>query len=238
MAAVNTLCMDKTGTLTTNQLELLRIVPLARLLAEEEVREAAALVRLGLAGPGQQEPDRHPRRGRRGRGGIARSTAVQVAEPLQRRPRARGRTVSRPWPWARLKRCGTCCTRRSARRLSRPGGTCCRADCACCSLPRRKKRSLSPVPPAHSVARWRGSCCVRWRCWPSATNCGPKRARCCACSRGRVFDFKIISGDNPDTVRATVAPLAEGAEEPALQALTKQPVVTGAELEAPGPRRN
>jgi cation-transporting ATPase E len=41
--------------------------------------------------------------------------------------------------------------------------------------------------------------------------------------------FKIISGDNPETVRATVAPLARDA---GLSALTETPVVTGAELES------
>ena len=51
---------------------------------------------------------------------------------------------------------------------------------------------------------------------------------------GQGIDFKIISGDNPDTVRATVGPPGRGAEEPALQALTKERVVTGAELEAAG----
>jgi cation-transporting ATPase E len=44
--------------------------------------------------------------------------------------------------------------------------------------------------------------------------------------------FKILSGDNPDTVRATVAPLGENADSPALAVLASQSVVTGAELEA------
>ncbi len=43
--------------------------------------------------------------------------------------------------------------------------------------------------------------------------------------------FKILSGDNPETVRATVAPLGQGATAPALAALASDPVVTGAELE-------
>ncbi len=44
--------------------------------------------------------------------------------------------------------------------------------------------------------------------------------------------FKILSGDNPDTVRATVAPLGQGAEQPALAALAEGSVISGAELEA------
>jgi cation-transporting ATPase E len=44
--------------------------------------------------------------------------------------------------------------------------------------------------------------------------------------------FKILSGDNPETVRATVAPLGAGSDAPALRALGEQPVVSGAELEA------
>jgi cation-transporting ATPase E len=47
----------------------------------------------------------------------------------------------------------------------------------------------------------------------------------------QAIDFKVISGDNPDTVRATIAPLATDA---ALAALARTPVVNGAELEAAG----
>ncbi len=43
MAAVDVLCMDKTGTLTTNRLRLDRIVPLAQGLAEAEVRQRLSL---------------------------------------------------------------------------------------------------------------------------------------------------------------------------------------------------
>jgi cation-transporting ATPase E len=44
--------------------------------------------------------------------------------------------------------------------------------------------------------------------------------------------FKILSGDNPDTVRATIVPLGQGAELPALAALAEDPVISGAELES------
>lgn len=46
------------------------------------------------------------------------------------------------------------------------------------------------------------------------------------------IQFKILSGDNPETVRATLAPLAESSDHPALRALACNPVLTGAELEA------
>jgi cation-transporting ATPase E len=46
------------------------------------------------------------------------------------------------------------------------------------------------------------------------------------------IDFKIISGDNAETVRATVAPLGAGSDVPALRALAEGPVVSGAELTA------
>jgi cation-transporting ATPase E len=45
--------------------------------------------------------------------------------------------------------------------------------------------------------------------------------------------FKIISGDNPQTVRATVAPLAAAADLPSL---VESPVVTGADLEVAADR--
>ena len=46
---------------------------------------------------------------------------------------------------------------------------------------------------------------------------------------GQGVEFKVLSGDNPDTVRATLAPLAAG---PGLGALAAGPPVSGAELEA------
>jgi cation-transporting ATPase E len=46
------------------------------------------------------------------------------------------------------------------------------------------------------------------------------------------IDFKILSGDNPTTVRATVAPLGRNEDTPALKALAAGPVVAGNELES------
>ncbi|MFM7151769.1 MAG: cation-translocating P-type ATPase [Gemmataceae bacterium] len=51
--------------------------------------------------------------------------------------------------------------------------------------------------------------------------------------------FKILSGDNPDTVRATISPLGQKSRHPALHQLQSAEVVSGAELEAasnPGDR--
>ncbi|HEY7424794.1 MAG TPA: HAD-IC family P-type ATPase, partial [Gemmataceae bacterium] len=44
--------------------------------------------------------------------------------------------------------------------------------------------------------------------------------------------FKILSGDHADTVRAAVAPLAAGTNAAAVKALAETPVVSGAELQA------
>jgi cation-transporting ATPase E len=48
---------------------------------------------------------------------------------------------------------------------------------------------------------------------------------------GQGIAFKILSGDNPETVRATVVPLVAGADAEAMRALAAAPVVTGAELD-------
>jgi cation-transporting ATPase E len=45
------------------------------------------------------------------------------------------------------------------------------------------------------------------------------------------MSFKVLSGDNPETVRATVAALGQNATRPALQALASGSVISGAELE-------
>jgi cation-transporting ATPase E len=49
---------------------------------------------------------------------------------------------------------------------------------------------------------------------------------------GQGLGFKILSGDNAETVRATVGPLVDGTDVAALRTLVATPVVTGAELEA------
>jgi len=46
------------------------------------------------------------------------------------------------------------------------------------------------------------------------------------------IDFKILSGDHADTVRATAAPLAAHTNAAAIKALAETPVVSGAELQA------
>src|SRR5262249_16847565 len=49
---------------------------------------------------------------------------------------------------------------------------------------------------------------------------------------GQGISFKILSGDNPETVKETVSHLGEKADEPTLRALATAEVVTGAQLEA------
>ena len=46
------------------------------------------------------------------------------------------------------------------------------------------------------------------------------------------ISFKILSGDNTDTVRATVEPLGRASHHPALRSLADGPVVSGSELAA------
>ncbi len=46
------------------------------------------------------------------------------------------------------------------------------------------------------------------------------------------ISFKVISGDNPETVRATIRPLGQDSDQPTLAALLHNPVVTGKDLES------
>jgi cation-transporting ATPase E len=222
MAAIDTVCMDKTGTLTTNRLRLERLALLTGDVPEAAVRErlrlfasssvdrgskSLAAVRDALGEAAAELLDQIPFKSQnrysavRLRSGAAEYVLVlgapEALRPFVAGPKSDGWETS----WQELMRTGL--------RLllfaeaEAPGG-------------RRFEGSLEGLAlrPLALVAL--------------SDELRPEAPAVLESLAGQGVRFKIVSGDNPETVRATMGPLAEAA--PAVRYLAEGPVVTGAEL--------
>jgi cation-transporting ATPase E len=234
MAAVDTLCLDKTGTLTTNRLHLERLAAIDPDLPEEAVRDrlrlfAAAspdrgsktVAALGAAlGPADVEvhdclpfksQNRYSAVRIRADGkehvlvlGACEALAPHLLPPISSLGREVGGEGWEPL-WQDLMQRGLrLLLFAEAPPEGRPGRTAFDG-----SLEGFRLRPLVLVALGDEVR-------------PGAGKVLEELA-------GQCITFKVLSGDNAETVRATVAPLAD--DSPSLRALAG-PVVTGAELEA------
>jgi cation-transporting ATPase E len=229
MAGIDTLCLDKTGTLTTNNLRLERLEGVDPSVADEEVRarlrlfasasldrasKSLAALRAAL-GEGQAELlDQLPFKSQN------RYSAVRVRGPRQ--PAGRDEYVlvlgacealrpflapekTRAWEkaWSELLGTGLRLLLFAEAAAGRP-----QFDG---SLEGFVLRPLALVALSDELR--------------------PEAGAVLRALAEQGIGFKVLSGDNPETVRATVAPLGAGAVPAALRALAEGPVVTGAELE-------
>jgi cation-transporting ATPase E len=227
MASIDTLCMDKTGTLTTNQLRLARLRVLGAGHAEEAVRsrlrlfasvsldranKSLAAVRAALGEAAGELLDQLPFKSQNRHSGVrARAggeecvLALGACEALRPHlaPDAGGEWEAVWEEW-------------------RPTGL--------------RLLLFAEASPAEAPARFNGSL-DGFRLRPLALlalsdELRPEAADVLRSLAGQGITFKILSGDNAETVRAAVAPLASEGDCPALRALAEAPVVTGDELAA------
>jgi cation-transporting ATPase E len=225
MAAIDTLCMDKTGTLTTNQLRLARVHVLDDGRGEAEVKRLLALfastsldrdskslvaIREELGEEKGDLLDQLPFKSQNrysavrvrhgGREHALALGAVEALKPLLDQPGQAEAAWKQlvPTGWRLLLFCEVDSPREKF------GG----------SLDGCRLRALALVALSDELRE------------EAASVLGEFAAQ--------GVSFKILSGDNPETVRATVTPLGEGSDSPALAELATKPVVTGAELEAAG----
>lgn len=222
MAGIDTLCMDKTGTLTTNQLKLASVRPLdpaneeyvERLLAlfagVSLDRESKSLVAIRAALneekgelldqlPFKSQNRYSAVRARWGGGETALALgAFEALEPLL----VDGEQAEAAWKelFATGWRLLLFCEVESA------------SEKFAGSLDGGRLRPLALVALSDELR--------------------PEAAAVLSAFAQQGIDFKILSGDNPETVRATVTPLGKDSGSPALAALATKPVVSGAELEA------
>jgi cation-transporting ATPase E len=221
MAGIDTLCMDKTGTLTTNRLKLARVQALDAADAEEAKRLLSLFATVSL--------DRDSKSLAALRGALG-ETKGELLDQLPFKSQ----------------------NRYSAVRVRQQGEH---------TLVLGAFEALQALVEERDAAQaaWRELVATGWRLllFASATHAPrasfdgslegfrlrplalvalsdelrPEAADVLRAFAEQGVRFKILSGDNPETVRATVAPLGHGATAPALAALAGDPVVTGAELE-------
>jgi cation-transporting ATPase E len=221
MASVDTLCMDKTGTLTTNQLKLDQFRVVTGALSEEAVRarlrlfacvsldqgsKSLAALRAALGDTTGELLDQLPfksqnrfsavRARQDGREHILVLGAGEALEPF---------VMDQSWQraWRELTAMGLRVL------LFADAVTSGRATFDG-SLEGFVLRPLALVGLSDELR--------------------PEAADVLCHLAGQHIDFKILSGDNPDTVRATVTPLGRREDAPALGALATDPVVSGGEL--------
>jgi cation-transporting ATPase E len=221
MAAVDVLCMDKTGTLTSNRLRLDRLVPVQGGPPEGDVRERLRL----FAWASADDRSKTVQALRAGLGDPPASDSVRAVDQLPFKSQ----------------------NRYSAVRVSSGGGERLLALGACEAL-----RPFLAEPGGRWEEAWRGLLPTGLRLLLFAEGEAPGRAlsegaladvplrplalvalsdelrpeagAVLEALAGQGIRFKILSGDNPDTVRATVGHLR--------LPLAREPVVSGDELAA------
>ncbi len=226
MASIDTLCMDKTGTLTTNRLHLARLVPVSDDASEEEARarlrlfasasldkssKSLAALRDALGQTQAELLDQLPFKSQnrysatRARGGGAEYVlALGATEAL--------RPFMAEAAFARCEAARAALQATGLRLLLFAEATGAPRETFGGSLDGFTLRPLALIGLGDELR-------------PEATAVLQALAE-------QGIAFKVISGDHPETVRATVAPLAAATPSPALRALAEGPVVTGDELEA------
>jgi cation-transporting ATPase E len=225
MASVDTLCMDKTGTLTTNRLHLERLVFVAGDVAEEEVRarlrlfasasldrssKSLAALRTALGEAPAELLDQLPFKSQN------RYSAVRARAGGAEYVLALGATEAlRPFVAE-----GAFAKCEAARAELQATGLRLLLFAEAAAVPREKfEGSLDgyQLRPLALVGL--------------GDELRPEATAVLQALADQGIAFKVISGDHPETVRATVAPLAAASACPALRALAEGPVVSGAEVE-------
>jgi cation-transporting ATPase E len=227
MASIDTLCMDKTGTLTTNQLKLDRLQVVTGALTQEAVEErlrlfvctsldqgskSLAAIRAALGGAKGEWLDQLPFKSQN------RYSAVHVRHDGREHVLVLGAGEAlRPYlmdsSWER------------AWRELMESGLRVLLFAEAMNAPRERFEGSLEGFALRPLALVGLSDELR-----------PESAGVLRHFARQEITFKILSGDNPGTVRATVAPLGRGDEPPALKALAAGPVVSGDELgSAPDP---
>ena len=225
MASIDTLCMDKTGTLTTNRLHLARLLVLDETQSEEAIRARLRLfasasldrnsksliaLRAALGEAPAELLDQLPFKSQnrysavRVRAGSAEHVlvlgAAEALQPLLMKKGSGLDTKRSPDPFFGLRLLLFAEADDSPERQFAG------------SLDGFTLRPLALVALSDELR--------------------PEARRVLEELAGQGIDFKILSGDHADTVRATVAPLASDTNTAALKALADAPVVSGAELQA------
>jgi cation-transporting ATPase E len=224
MASIDTLCMDKTGTLTTNELQFDRLVRL------DSPDESVLRARLGLFATHSLDQESRSIQALRNALGMAGGEALDQL-PFKAQNRYSAVRVRSPEGEECVLVLGAC-------EALRPFLTDQRWEEVWKSLLGSGLRWLlfADLAPGEAPPRPRFDGSLEgFRLRPLALialrdELRPEAGGVLRGLADQGIRFKILSGDNPETVKATVAALAQGSDHPALRALGTEPVVSGAQL--------
>jgi cation-transporting ATPase E len=228
MASIDTLCMDKTGTLTTNRLHLERLCVVTGDLTEDEVR---ARLRLFASA----SLDRSSKSLAALRDGLG-ETQAELLDQLPFKSQNRYSAVrARAGGAEHVLALGA----GAALRPFIPEGAAGKWEAVQSELHATGLRLLlfteaATVPRPKFDGSLDGFTLRPLALIGLGDELRPEATAVLEALADQGIRFKVISGDHPETVRATVAPLAAAAPSPALRALAESPVVSGAELEQAG----
>ncbi|MHB1422518.1 MAG: HAD-IC family P-type ATPase [Gemmataceae bacterium] len=243
MASIDTLCLDKTGTLTTNRLHLEQLLVLDKEMPEEAIRERLRLF-------ASASLDRSSK-------GIA-ALREALGPPLSP-PRAGGEELLDHLPFKSQNRYSAVRVRKGEAEHVLVLGACeALASLRAESVSDGRAGSVSDglgIPSLTLPARMHG---LRLLLFAEAFNpparqfagslegfvlrplalaalgdeLRPEARHVLEVLASQGIGFKILSGDHADTVRATIVPLTAGTNAPAVKALAETPVVSGDDLQA------
>jgi cation-transporting ATPase E len=222
MASIDTLCMDKTGTLTTNRLHLEKLFVLDTEMSEEDIRRRLQL----FASASLDRSSKSIAALREAFG----ETQVELLDqlPFKSQNRYSAVRVSRG-PEKPVLVLGACESLRPFLAST--------SDTIWHDLLATGLRILLFAEAIHPPEREFTGSLEGFTLRPLALvalgdELRPEARRVLEHLANQGIRFKIISGDNADTVRATAAPLTVGSTASAVKALTESPVVSGDELQA------
>jgi cation-transporting ATPase E len=232
MASIDTLCMDKTGTLTTNRLHLEQLLMLDKAMPEEAVRErlrlfasasldrsskSIAALRAALSETPTEWLDQLPFKSQN------RYSAVRVRHEGREHVLVLG-AYEALQPFLAVLRVGSISDSNAKPALTLPVRM----------LDLRMLLFAEAVdPPQRSFTGSLEGFVLRPLAMVAlGDELRPEARRVLEELASQGIRFKILSGDHAETVRATIAPLIAGTDAPAVKALAETPVVSGDELQA------
>jgi cation-transporting ATPase E len=232
MASIDTLCMDKTGTLTTNRLHLEKLLVLDDEAPEEGVRERLRL--FASASPDHSNKN------------IAALRAALGPLPSSSWRGGQGEVeLLDQVPFKSQNRYSAVRVRHGGSEYVLVLGACEALEKRCLgsfSTKRSQASSLAGLrvllfaeavdPPQRPFAGSLEGFVLRPLALVAlADELRPEARHVLEELASQGIRFKILSGDHADTVRALLAPLAADTDAPAVRALTETPVVSGDELQ-------
>ena len=188
LANVDTVCLDKTGTLTDGNLTLVEVIPLDGTAEERRARTCSAGFAASAAGAATRRWRRSPRRIVRDGGRRRRRGAVLVALEVERACAWSRRRSG--WCWARP----TCCTADGAHDVIGERQAAGRRVLVFGTAPSAEQPSADGTAPARPARRWPR--------WCSASGCADDTRTTVEYLQSQGVALKVMSGDSPVTVAA------------------------------------